>query len=252
MVNTFDAHIGYIIPTKCPTYSVIVKTEDNLHDIDASEHFLHVPVKVGIGESFMNNIHLKINAVSESDDFQAIPFCLWKSRPAYRTNYLGINVLSIIGANKNIMEENNVDWLGPTSEQILQIELSVEQEPNKSNISGLNPNYKSQCLVQDEWFFRLDRPDFDYKSKLWFVAYTLPPFNQTNRRGFQRMSYRMCNSIETLHHGNQEKYNFIKADNKIFSESQILFYKKIYNIWDWIYCMRMLKHYFWATYNSPR
>ena len=220
MVDTFDAYIGYIIPVKSPTYSVIVKTEDNLHDIDASEHFLHVPVKVGIGESFMNNIHLKINAVSESDDFQAIPFCLWKPRPA--------------------------------SEQILQIELSVEQEPNKNNISGVNPNYQSQCLWQDEWFFRLDRPDFDYKPKLWFVAYTLPPFNQTNRRGFQRMSYRMCNSIETLHHGNQEKYNFIKADNKIFSESQILFYKKIYNIWDWIYCMRMLKHYFWATYNSPR
>lgn len=251
MVNTFDAHIGYIIPTKCPTYSAIVKTEDDrLYDIDASGHFLHLPVKIGIGEDYVNHLEVSLNAVSETDDFQAIPFCIWKKRPSSRSNFLGKNILHVIGAHKNIFKEHDINWLGPTSNEKFSIALSVGEEPN--NQSDVDRDFQKACLTQDPWFCKVDRPNFEYKLKSWFVAYALPPFASTNDRRLERLSYRLVDDIEILHHGNHEKYNFFKADAKVFQESQVLFYKKIYNIWDWIYCIKLLKHYFWNPVNSPR
>lgn len=246
---TFDAFIGYIIPKKCPTYSVIVETVDGFYDVDASDHFLHIPIKIGIGYDYDNQVQLTVKATEEDDEFQAIPFCLWKQRPAYRSKYLGINMLSTIGANNNIFHENKVEWLGPTSKIEFKLSLSVDKEPN---IDKSQPNFDLQCLKQDQWFTKIERPNFDYRSNSWFVAYTLFPYNTSNQQGLQRISYRICDKIKIFHHGNQEKFNFFRADEKIYKENQIMFYKKIYTVWDWLYCIRMLKHYNWATYNYHR
>ena len=66
----------------------------------------------------------------------------------------------------------------------------------------------------------------------------------------QSLTYRIADNIEILHHGNQDKYNFIKADERLFSYQRMLFYKRIHDVWDWLYCIKMLRNYQYAHYNG--
>ena len=51
-------YIAYIIPYECESYSLAVHG-DQYYDVDASGHFCHVPVSIGIEDPYTNKLSIK-------------------------------------------------------------------------------------------------------------------------------------------------------------------------------------------------
>ena len=236
MSNTVeDSYIAYIIPQKCRSYSVIATTSDDFYDLDASQHFLHVPVKISWGQAYVNKIKLEVKHIEENSEFQAIPFCIWKPVPSYRTKCVGIKAWTIKSVNEDVFTPNKINWRGSTSTE--QFEL-----PLASDDTGVKLPDTLQLMLQ--------RPTWEYKANCWFIGLKSQLYMDSKAMSPQNVTYRIADNIEILHHGNQDKYNFIKADGRLYSYQKTLFYKRIHDVWDWLYCIKMLRHYQYAHYNG--
>ena len=233
--NVEDSYIAYIIPRKCRSYSVIATTADDFYDLDASQHFLHVPVKISSGEPYVNKIKLEVKHIEENSEFQAIPFCIWKPSASHRKKCVGIKAWTIKSINEDIFLKHKINWLGSTSIEEFQVLLKADETGVKiDNILQLN----------------LQRPTWEYKQNSWFVGLKCMKYLASQAVAPQSLTYRIADNIEILHHGNQDKYNFIKADGRLFSYHRMLFYKRIHDVWDWLYCIKMLRNYQYAHYNG--
>lgn len=224
-----QSYIAYIIPDTFESYSVIAETSKATYDIDASGNFLHIPVEIGYGEKVSNKIKVSVKHVQENSKFTAQPFCIWSPVPEYRSTMQHIKIWTVAGTGKNIFTENKVNWLGSTSIENITLDLSAD-------IEGIS--------LDKTLPHRLHRNTWQYKSNSWFIGLKCYPYKLAQADSVQSITYRIADNIDYFHHGNQEKYNFLKADDKIFPSQRILFVKKIQSIHDWLYCFKILKHYY--------
>ena len=227
MYNLNEAYIAYIMPYKCDTYSLIVEGTNGYHDLDASGHFCSVPIRL----DRPNQINITTQAVSHNDNFTAIPFCIYQVTR-------NIKIFSMAGIENNVITQQCAEWLGPTSK--IDVTVDVQYDEHKTYLQG-NPHP-----------LKIYRPSFEYKPNTWFVGLKTSQFHTTKYQAYHPLTYRICNNLEVFHHGNNQMYNFIKADEKMFSYKRVLFYHKIDTVWDWLYCVRMLKFCFWGTHMHPR
>ena len=229
-------YIAYIIPYECESYSLAVHG-DQYYDVDASGHFCHVPVSIGIEDPYTNKLSIRTKKIIDNDQFTAIPFCIYKITGTEKLP-TQLKIYSTTGFADNVISKHCSEWIGSKSEINIELPLSRNKDDN--------------ALQQDNMLFRISRPTFEYKTNSWFVAYKTSKFRPARAMSYQPLSYRIVDNVEVYHHGNNERYNFIKADEKMLPYQRILFYRKIDDVWDWLYCFKMLKAYYWASCMHPR
>lgn len=250
MQESISTFIGYIIPKPCQTHTVIVESEDNFHELDASGYFLNVPIQVGTTDFYQNKFKLSVRWLTQKDEFQAIPFCLWQNKPDYRQSLIGkIIWMDYSISDTNIFTKNGLSWLGSTSS--VEVDISLKRKHNNVPDESVSESQHDQLLINESTFVdwvRCLRSDFHFQPNSWFVAVKRPSYWPSQSNNPQHLNYRIVKNLKVFIESRDMRYNFVETDNRTYPLDQVLFYKKIQTIWDWLYCFKLLRHYRYANY----
>lgn len=232
---TKDFFLTYTCFTECPTYTVAGTVNDEYFEIDASKRFIHIPIKVGINQNFVNNISLHVKSTIHNDEFKAIPTFFWcipdhskKSRKKIFTNQ---------SYNNWLLKNHSVQWLGPESSYDFKIDLKYILENAKENQLTIN---NSQSLND----LPLTMHDFDYIPNSWFVCYNTRKKDLTGTKAWSPLtnphySYRINKNFSVGPIHLQDRFNYVTIGDKTIPLNSITFFKKVNTVWDWMNCFKM-------------
>ena len=240
-----DFFLTYTCVTKCPSYTVAGTINDEYFEIDASNRFIHLPIKAGLNENYVNHISLQVKSTIHNDSFKAIPTFFWyipdpkkKTRKKIFTNQ---------SYNNWLLQDHSVQWLGPKSLCNFQVDSKLVQSPSRGGELIINNSQKLDALP-------LTMLDFDYVPNSWFVCYNTRKKDLTGTKAWSPLtdpyySVRIHKNFSVGPIHTQDRFNYVTIGDKTIPLNSVTFFKKINTIWDWMNCVKMahifynLNHY---------
>jgi len=226
-------YLTFINLELCESYSITGKINDEFVDIDASQRFFHLPVQASVDKFNSNKISVKVKCASQNDNFCAVPIFFWKNTTSrYRKRiFLSLN-------ENNFFQNNSIDWLGSQSAidcnlDLLGIEATQSDQVINDEVFTFKLNVNKNKVLDSLQAFIIN---FNYQPNSWFVCYKTLKWND-------RLSIRIVKSLEFSNIQAQNRFNFVKANNKILPLEKILFFQKINSVWDYIDCLRITQKF---------
>ena len=233
------AYVSYIIPKPCHGYSVRYQSGDIFNELDASGHFLNVPINLDEnGAESMNDIKLKITSRFHDDAWQAIPFAFTRQHK-----------------NEIKMEWNKLDYWG----ELLELEdknnnlnYFLKAGINFLNAGDINKEItlkfklqkQKQKLVLNDYVLSnrctLVNRELTYVPNSWFVAYDA---KIGGNWPFTHLAYRIDPSIKinvSTDMTKNDSFQYVTIGNKTVPMSKIAFYKKVNTYKDYLSCLNMV------------
>ena len=238
----YDQFIAYIMPKACQAYTVRCINNDNFYELDASGHFLHVPVVAGEHEPVTNDIKLNVQYSYHNEDFHATPFCIWRRSPYYREKYVGITVFkptvrpTTDDADNEWLLSQGLSWLG-AGEDTGTSEFKIDlQQVNTDDLTTLQLN---DIPVQTS--VKMSNKQFEYIPNSWFVCYHWPGHDHPRRN--LHMSYRQDPYIHvncSTSMSSSDRWQYLTIGKKTLPMSDVFFYRKINSVRDYLSCIDMM------------
>lgn len=212
--------LTYMNQSECPSYTLTGTVNDQFYDIDASKKYFNIPVDNG-----SNTIDLKVNFLSQNNQFQSIPIGFSFQTKKMSTLHFFQNL-----PDPHFFIKHGFEWLGTKSNINVQFHLHLERNKNRRWQMHFNHEYFADDLDI------LQYPAFDYTPNSWLVCYS--PFNYDLHR-ISPLSIRIEKNFYVSPISNQNRFNYITIGNKSVSLKKVQFYRKINSVFDYLNCLKI-------------
>ena len=238
----YNQFIAYIMPKACQSYTVRCINNDKFYELDASGHFLHVPVVAGEHEPVTNDIKLTVQYTHHDENFHATPFCIWRRQPYYRKKYVGVTAFmpavtpTTDDADHRWLLSQGISWLG-AGEDTGKSEFKIDlQQVNNKTFTTLQLND-----ISVKTYIKMTNKNFEYVPNSWFVCYHVPGNVHPRRNlyiSFRQDPYIHVNCSTSM--SSSERWQYLTIGKKTLPMSDVLFYRKITSVVDYLTCINMM------------